>query len=531
MKHILILTSLSFLLSAMPAKAQETAAMWAEKNNDAIAAITDASLAETLAQGNEAWQTLFASVKIGGDSDPLAVTHLAALTQYVMREGTKKQHRAYAEALLKSAQTATDANVTCFFLDQLRWCGLPRQAEAIRRFEQSEAPGVAALANITLKTVKGDGPANATARPANRYAKLNSDLAALKPRRRMPLMLEAFVDPDPAYAGIALKWARDTGGKSETRVWAAKLLTTKSLPHKIMLLDMLGMRGDKTARTEIEAHMQNSDDMIAAAAQRAMVKLGHGEFADSIPMLLQDLPPARQTMTREHLRLLKTTLLVKPLTGQYESFSEPGKRVALEILRERRVRSAVAIGVSALESAEKETIIQGFRLLRETAEPEQAELLAEKLLAVNDQLRPEAQTAFAAAARRDTTSAYTATLLKTLAAAQEKHKPVLLETAGRIGGEQLLAAVDQTAGSTDNESATAAVRALADWTDNASIPALMRHAVSAPDARRQTLAFRGLSKKIEAKDFDKSKYQPVWQQARATPGNEEHKKAIDALLK
>ncbi|MDD4101539.1 MAG: hypothetical protein PHU80_02760 [Kiritimatiellae bacterium] len=531
MKHTLILTAISLLLTAMPVVAQETAAQWAEKHSDALAAVTSASLSKTLAQGESAWQELFASVKTGGISDPLAVTRLAALTQHVMREGSKKQRAAYADTLLEAARKASDADVTCFFLDQLRWCGTPRHSEAISRFEQSDAPGVAALATITRHAVNGNWRTDAASTPPNRYAKLNSDLAALKPRRRMPLLLEAFADPDPTYAGIAMQWARAAGGKSETRAWSAKLLTTASVPHKIMLLDMLGQRGDITALTEIEPLMQDSDDAIAAAAQRAIILLGHAEFADCFPALLHDLPASRQTMTLDNLRLLKTALVAKPLADGFSKFSEPGKRVALELLRERRVKSAAAIGVDALTSADEETVVQGFRLLRETADAPQAGLLTEKLLSSNDKIRPEAQTAFAAAARRDTTSTYTESLLKALSAVSAKQKPVLLETAARIGGAQLLATVEEAAGSAETDTATAAVRALADWADNGSIPALMQHAVTAPDARRQTLAVRGLTKKSEAKDFDKTKFRAVWQQTRTLPGNEEHKKAIDALLK
>ena len=531
MKNTLLFTAVSLLLGAMPAAAQESAAQWSEKNSAALSSVNAAALAETLAQGEKAWEELFASVKTGGASDPLDVTRLAALTQHVMREGSKKQRAAYADALLEAARNASEADVTCFFLDQLRWCGSPRHSEAISRFEKSDAPGVAALATITRHTVNGNWRADTPAAPANRYAKLNSDIAALRSGRRMPLLLTAFADPDPAYAGIAMRWARETGGKSETRAWTAKLLTTASLPHKVMLLDMLGQRGDKTARAEIEPLMKDSDLVIASAAQHAIIRIGHAEFADCIPALLKDLPPALQTITRDNLRLLKTALVAKPLADGFDTFSEPGKRVALELLRERRVKSAAAVGIDALSSSDEETAALGYRLLRETAGAPHAGLLTEKLLSVSDKLRPEAQTAFAAAARRDAASAYTESLLKALAAAEAKQKPALLETAARVGGSKMLAAVEMAAASDDTATATAAVRALSDWVDDASIPALMRHAVTAPDARRQTLALRGLSKKIEAKGFDKTKFRAVWQQTRSASGNDKHKEAIDTLLK
>ncbi len=531
MKTNLTLTSICLFLSAITVSAQNSAARWAEINKDALSAITGASLADTLEKGEKTWQELFASVKTGGASDPLQITRLAALTQHVMSNGTKQQCAAYGDALIKAAQSASDADVTCFFLDQLRWCGLPQHSAAITQFEQSKAPGVAALAALTRHTVNGNWHSAEAHAPRNRYAKLNSELTALKPAERMPLLLKAFDDPDPAYASIAMRWARESGGNDETRAWAAKLLTTASATHKAMLLDMLGQRGDKSARAEIEPLMKDGDNMIAVGALRAMISLGQAEFADCVPALLQDLTQERLNIVRDNLRLLKTEHLVKRLVAGYEKFSDPGKSVALELLRERRTKAAADIGVASLSSPADETVVQGFRLLRETADASQAGLLAEKLLSVSDKLRSEAQTAFAAAARRDTTAAYTKALLNKLNAATAKDKPVLLETAARIGGSQLLDAVEKAADSEDTNAATAAVRALADWADDASVPALMRHAVTAPDARRQTLALRGLSKKVAAKGFDKAKFMPAWQKARAMAGSDAQKQAVDALLK
>ena len=79
--------------------------------------------------------------------------------------------------------------------------------------------------------------------------------------------------------------------------------------------------------------------------------------------------------------------------------------------------------------------------------------------------------------------------------------------------------------------ATAAVRALAACSDAASLPALLRLAVAAPDAKRQTLAMRGVSKLFNTQPVDKKALLPVWRTLRSQPGNEENKKAIDDLFK
>ena len=102
MNNRLCISTLSLLLVA-GAFAQETAAQWAEKNKDALASITDSSLADTLKQGAPALEKLFAEIKAGGASDPVASTRIAALSQIVMRQAGAASRKAYSDALLAAA--------------------------------------------------------------------------------------------------------------------------------------------------------------------------------------------------------------------------------------------------------------------------------------------------------------------------------------------------------------------------------------------------------------------------------------------
>ncbi len=523
--------ALSLLLSALSLSAQETAAQWAEKNKDALAAINDASLAETVKQGAPAFAALFAEVKTGGASDALASTRIAALTQYVMLPGRDASRKAYADALLAAARRATEADVTCFFLNQLRWCGLPQQAAAIQAFETSSATGVAALAAMTVQAVTDDRAPKAKPVTDTRCAALDKEFAALAPKALSPRLLQAFDDPDIALAGVALARARTAGGKAETALWTAKLASATEPVRKAMLLDMLAARGDTSACPAAAARLADADDAVAAAAQHALITLDPAAFAAQLPGLLNGLPPARLALARDGVRQLKTGLIKMPLTQGYDAFSDTGKKVALEVIKERRIAEAIPLGLAAIESKDEETVIAGYRLLRETADKGQADLLVAKTLATAGRVTPEAQTTLAAAARRDASGAYAAALAKALQGASEAQKPVALETAARLGGDALLKAVEAEAASANAEVSTAAVRALASWTGAASLPALMRLAVTAPDAKRQTLAVRGVSKMMNADGIDKQALFPVWKTIRSQTGNEENKKAIDDLFK
>ncbi|MEI7900561.1 MAG: hypothetical protein WCK89_09915 [bacterium] len=519
------------LLLAAGATAAQTAAQWADQQKTALAAINEAALAETVKQGEPAFAVLFGAIKTGGASDALASTHIAALTQYVMLPGRDAARRAYTAALLAAAQHATEADVTCFFLNQLRWCGLPKQVSAIQAFEQSTDPSVAELAAMAVQAVTDDRASKAPPVTDTRYAAFHKELAALKPKARTPRLLQAFDDPDMALAGVALAWARTAGGKAETKLWTAKLAAATHPVRKIMLLDMLGERGDKAAADAVAAHLADADDTVASAAQHALITLDPSAFAAQLPSLFKDLPPARFTLARDGVRHLKTDLIKTPLTKTYDTFSDTGKKVALELIKERRIAEAVTLGLAALDSKDEEAVIAGYRLLREIADKEQAGMLVAKTLATTGRVTPEAQTTLAAAARRDTSGAYAAALAKALQAASDAQKPLALETAARLGGDALLKNTEASAASANSDVSTAAVRALAEWVDAASVPALLRLAITAPDAKRQTLAVRGVSKKLGGADTDKKALLPVWETIRSQPGNEENKKAIDDLFK
>ncbi len=534
MKHLLDPAfPLILLLAATPLMAQQplSAAQWAVQQKDALSTITETSLADTLKQGAPALEKLLAEVKTGGVSDPVALTRIAALTQYVMRPAGTAARKGYTDALLTAAQRATEADVTCFFLDQLRWCGLPQQADAIKAFEKSAATGVAALASMTVQAVTDDRASKAAPVPPTRYATFNKELSALDAKALTPRLLQAFDDSDVAFVGVALAHARAAGGASETKLWIGKLATVADPVRKIMLLDMLGERGDKAAGDTAAANLTDADDGVAAAAQRALIRLDASAFAAQIPALLKGIPPARQTLARDGIRQLKTDLIKTALTKPYDTFSDTGKKVALEIIKERRMVEAVPLGLAALDSKDEEAVIAGYRLLREIADKNQAEVLVAKTLATTGRVTPEAQTTLAAAARRDTTGAYATALSKALVSASDAQKPVALETAARLGGDPLLKAVEAASASASADISVAAVRALAAWSDSASLPALLRLAVDAPDSKRQTLAVRGVSKMFNVMQVDKKALLPVWRTIRSQPGNEANKKIIDDLFK
>lgn len=157
-----------------------TAAVWQEEQASAIASATAPKELEKVLADRSAVEALLASVGEAYFGDPIKLTQIAAITQYVMRPGCKQapaQRKAWSDALLQAAQNATAGHGDGFFrglgrtiglvstpdngytavflLDQLRWCGRKDQAPAVDELaECAVCPDVESMAKIVSASLK-----------------------------------------------------------------------------------------------------------------------------------------------------------------------------------------------------------------------------------------------------------------------------------------------------------------------------------------------------------------------------------------
>ena len=528
------LIRITLAMSALAcAHAQETAAQWADKNAKALQDAAGApALAALVKQGRPAYDALFARIQTGGEADPVASVTVAALTQHVMaKDAPKAARKAYADALLAAAQNAKEPNVACFFLDQLRWCGLPGQAKAIAALATSADAGVAELAKITLYAVTDDRAAKLKPSDPSACRRFNQEMAKLSAGARSKRLTEAFDGADNGVAGAALAWLNEKGNVEKTAAWAAKLATVADPTRRIMLIDALAARGDTSAVPAIEAAACQTDSPpVAKAALAALIRLDAAAFVARLTDTLKTVTPQQAPLWRDAARQVATGLLVKPLLADYAAFNGAGQKLALDLFRERRAAEAVPLAQAAAASDDADTAIAGYRVLRDVASANEAEAILTRLPKTPARAASEAQGAFAAIARRDTGGACTEMLRKAAQAADGQGRTIFYETAARMGGDTLLDDIEKTAAGADAELAAGAIRALCAWADARTVPTLMRLALTAADAKNQTLALRGATQKLSAKDTDKAAFREQWQKIRDTLPDGENKKTIDEAL-
>jgi len=105
---------------------------WQAKNRAALDAATKPDVLATFVKDEASAAALLSEVKAGYQTDPVKALQIAAVTQCVMCKKCKAARELWAKQLLAFAQKAEALDVKMYYLDQLRWCGLPVQAAAVR---------------------------------------------------------------------------------------------------------------------------------------------------------------------------------------------------------------------------------------------------------------------------------------------------------------------------------------------------------------------------------------------------------------
>ena len=128
-------------------------------------ATADAVLAAFVKDAASA-EALLAKLKGAYATDPLTLTQIASVSQWVMLpdawynfiwDGPHAAGRkVWVKALIGKAASSSDDYVRIFCLDQLRWCGRPCQAECIMKVaDASSSKAVREMADTVVRHIYG----------------------------------------------------------------------------------------------------------------------------------------------------------------------------------------------------------------------------------------------------------------------------------------------------------------------------------------------------------------------------------------
>lgn len=142
------------------------------KSNDDLAKATTPEALAVFVKDEAAAMSLLSKVKSAYSSCPKALTVIAAVSQYVMqkeggcpflktiafwRHSRADERKIWTRALLAMACKSNDYYVQMFMLDQLRWCGTPCQASAVRALGARSSKGVKEFADWVARELEAAG--------------------------------------------------------------------------------------------------------------------------------------------------------------------------------------------------------------------------------------------------------------------------------------------------------------------------------------------------------------------------------------
>ena len=135
-----------------------SAVAWQNANDAALEAAMKPQALAAYVRSAAAADALLAEVKSAYQTDPMAATRIAAVTQLVMCPKCDKApagRAIWTAALIKAAEASSDSYRTMFLLDQLRWCGKPEQADRILAIgAKAKDPGVKEFAAWTVRELR-----------------------------------------------------------------------------------------------------------------------------------------------------------------------------------------------------------------------------------------------------------------------------------------------------------------------------------------------------------------------------------------
>ena len=109
-----------------------TAVVWSAQNDEALAAATADDVIAGFVESDETASALLSKVRGAYTSDPIALTQIAAVSQWVMesdpcwllfwKPSRTAGRKIWVNALIAKAEGSGDCYVKTFCLDQLRWC-------------------------------------------------------------------------------------------------------------------------------------------------------------------------------------------------------------------------------------------------------------------------------------------------------------------------------------------------------------------------------------------------------------------------
>lgn len=266
-----------------------------------------------------------------------------------------------------------------------------------------------------------------------------------------------------------------------------------SADRKIVVIQALGVRGEKSAMPALLDAAKAGDQAVRVAALRAVTELGDASAVPVLVRLLDDSDGEIARVAQDCLAAFPGRQADDAVAKMFAGDNADKQRLALDLMGRRRMTSGIPALLKAANKTTSKVRADSIKLVGDLGGPDQLPELFD-LLKNADQSQD-----LAAVEQAITTICLKAADSKPLAdkviaqldAAKPAQKASLVRVLGAVGGPNSLQAVVACAKSDEEAVRSAAVRALGTWKTVDAAPILLSMAKETSNPAEKTLFLRG----------------------------------------
>jgi HEAT repeat protein len=268
---------------------------------------------------------------------------------------------------------------------------------------------------------------------------------------------------------------------------------TLDADRQIVVIQALGVRGDKGATGALLTLTQNGEPPVRVAAIRAAVELGDESAVPVLVQLLDDGNAEIAKAAQEGLATFPGSKANDAVMQMFAGANADKQRMALDLMGRRRMASGLSALVKAASNADSKIRTEAIKMIGELGGPEQLPTLFDLLKNVQafQELAAVEQSLTAICLRASDSEQQARQVIGQLEKAEPMQKASLVRVLGALGGPSALQAVCACARSDNADVRSAAARALGTWKTVDAAPSLLTLAKETSNPAEKTLFVRG----------------------------------------
>lgn len=309
---------------------------------------------------------------------------------------------------------------------------------------------------------------------------------------RQKMLKEHLGDEDYILFSAAVQASHQMPSSQATTI-LVDAMKSLSADRKIVVIQALGVRGEKSAAPALLDVAKAGDQAVRVAALRAATELGDASAVPVLVRLLDDSDGEVAKVAQDCLATFPGRQADDAVAKMFAGDNADKQRLALDLMGRRRMTSGIPALVKAANKTTSKVRADSIKMIGDLGGSDQLPALFD-LLKNADQPQD-----LAAVEQAITTICLKATDSKPLAdkviaqldAAKPAQKASLVRVLGAVGGPNSLQAVVACAKSDEEAVRSAAARALGTWKTVDAAPILLSMAKETSNPAEKTLFLRG----------------------------------------